>query len=187
MEDAETLKSMVTSFRVSELQKLLEFAGKNKHGRKMDLQVLSASRRCPLPSCPQLLFSPQKRALEVLELDTSDVKKKIRDLSAAMYRGMSSAASVNPYSPNYDADFLPSEDSNSSTTSSASSSYSRRTPSPTVAPPPPSRREVRMSTRESSRASSAAALAKKERKKDVKEKRKQQQDQTATEKPGTVR
>lgn len=50
---------MVLSFRVSELQMLLGFAGRNKSGRKNELQA---------------------RALELLRLRSNPVQLKIREL-----------------------------------------------------------------------------------------------------------
>jgi hypothetical protein len=50
---------MVLSFRVSELQMLLGFAGRNKSGRKPELQ---------------------DRALELLQLHSTPVQIKIKDL-----------------------------------------------------------------------------------------------------------
>ncbi|OAD62131.1 E3 SUMO-protein ligase PIAS2, partial [Eufriesea mexicana] len=53
------LQNMVLSFRVSELQMLLGFAGRNKSGRKNELQA---------------------RALELLRLRSHPVQLKIREL-----------------------------------------------------------------------------------------------------------
>jgi hypothetical protein len=50
---------MVLSFRVSELQMLLGFAGRNKSGRKTELQA---------------------RAVELLRLRSTPVQMKIKDL-----------------------------------------------------------------------------------------------------------
>lgn len=52
-------QNMVLSFRVSELQMLLGFAGRNKSGRKNELQT---------------------RALELLRLQSHPVQLKIREL-----------------------------------------------------------------------------------------------------------
>lgn len=59
MAETEELKNMVLSFRVSELQMLLGFAGRNKSGRKNELQA---------------------RALELLRLRSNPVQLKIREL-----------------------------------------------------------------------------------------------------------
>ena len=40
MRDHEKYKSMVSSFRMAELQSLMVFAGKSKAGKKSDLQVI---------------------------------------------------------------------------------------------------------------------------------------------------
>jgi hypothetical protein len=54
-----SLQNMVLSFRVSELQMLLGFAGRNKSGRKTELQA---------------------RAVELLRLRSTPVQMKIKDL-----------------------------------------------------------------------------------------------------------
>ncbi|XP_014605897.1 PREDICTED: E3 SUMO-protein ligase PIAS2 isoform X2 [Polistes canadensis] len=59
MAETEELENMVLSFRVSELQMLLGFAGRNKSGRKNELQA---------------------RALELLRLRSHPVQLKIREL-----------------------------------------------------------------------------------------------------------
>ncbi|KAG7202859.1 hypothetical protein KM043_010009 [Ampulex compressa] len=59
MAETEELENMVLSFRVSELQMLLGFAGRNKSGRKNELQT---------------------RALELLRLRSHPVQLKIREL-----------------------------------------------------------------------------------------------------------
>ncbi|KAK0177680.1 hypothetical protein PV328_001709 [Microctonus aethiopoides] len=59
MADTDELENMVLSFRVSELQMLLGFAGRNKSGRKNELQT---------------------RALELLRLQSHPVQLKIREL-----------------------------------------------------------------------------------------------------------
>ncbi|ENN77381.1 hypothetical protein D910_10904 [Dendroctonus ponderosae] len=55
----EELRSMLLSFRVSELQMLLGYAGGNRSGRKSELQ---------------------QRALELLRVRDHPIHKKIRDL-----------------------------------------------------------------------------------------------------------
>lgn len=40
MRDNDKYKSMVSAFRMSELQSLMSFAGKSKAGKKSDLQVI---------------------------------------------------------------------------------------------------------------------------------------------------
>ncbi|XP_015181365.1 PREDICTED: E3 SUMO-protein ligase PIAS3 isoform X2 [Polistes dominula] len=59
MAETEELENMILSFRVSELQMLLGFAGRNKSGRKNELQA---------------------RALELLRLRSHPVQLKIREL-----------------------------------------------------------------------------------------------------------
>lgn len=53
------LQNMVMTFRVSELQMLLGFAGRNKSGRKNELQT---------------------RALDLLRLKSAPIQMKIREL-----------------------------------------------------------------------------------------------------------
>jgi len=78
------LKSLMRSFRLTDLQTLVIFAGKNKAGRKTELL---------------------DRACELVDKTNGDAKKrlseKIQELSTAMYKSISSAPSVNPYSANY--------------------------------------------------------------------------------------
>ncbi|XP_043501146.1 E3 SUMO-protein ligase PIAS2 isoform X1 [Polistes fuscatus] len=59
MAETEELENMILSFRVSELQMLLGFAGRNKSGRKNELQA---------------------RALELLRLRSHPIQLKIREL-----------------------------------------------------------------------------------------------------------
>ncbi|TRY73722.1 hypothetical protein TCAL_05843 [Tigriopus californicus] len=80
MAESDMLYSMVMGFRMSELQLLMAFAGKSKSGRKCELQ---------------------SRALELININSSSMKLKIRELSNAMYSSLNSAASVNPYSHNF--------------------------------------------------------------------------------------
>jgi len=65
MRNHEKYKSMVSAFRMSELQALMVFAGKSKAGKKSDLQ---------------------SRALALVKLNSSDINLKIQDLSKNMYR-----------------------------------------------------------------------------------------------------
>ena len=58
MRDNEKYKSMVSAFRMSELQSLMSFAGKSKAGKKSDLQV-----RKLLCCCKQDLISNQRENL----------------------------------------------------------------------------------------------------------------------------
>ncbi|KAL3285902.1 hypothetical protein HHI36_000421 [Cryptolaemus montrouzieri] len=58
-ENIQELRSMLVTFRVSELQMLLGFAGRNKTGRKTELQ---------------------QRALELLKVRSHPIQQKIRDL-----------------------------------------------------------------------------------------------------------
>ena len=61
---------------------MLQFAGKNRAGHKQELQ---------------------QRAVDLVKLDSKEVQDKIKELSTQMYRQMGTAASVNPYSRNYDS------------------------------------------------------------------------------------
>ncbi|XP_075215538.1 E3 SUMO-protein ligase Su(var)2-10 isoform X2 [Lycorma delicatula] len=63
------LKNMVMTFRVSELQMLLGFAGRNKSGRKTELQT---------------------RALELLRLKSTPIQMKIRELYKSIQQGLAS-------------------------------------------------------------------------------------------------
>ncbi|CAG9863162.1 unnamed protein product [Phyllotreta striolata] len=58
-DNTDELKNMLVAFRVSELQMLLGFAGRNKSGRKTELQ---------------------QRALELLRVRSNPIQQKIRDL-----------------------------------------------------------------------------------------------------------
>lgn len=62
-ENLDELRSMLVTFRVSELQMLLGFAGRNKSGRKNELQ---------------------QRALELLRVRSHPIQQKIRDLYKAI-------------------------------------------------------------------------------------------------------
>ncbi|XP_037508626.1 E3 SUMO-protein ligase PIAS2-like [Rhipicephalus sanguineus] len=59
MSDLEEYRQMILNFRVSELQVLLGFAGRNKSGKKQELQL---------------------RALELLRGHSTPILMKIRDL-----------------------------------------------------------------------------------------------------------
>ncbi|CAG9766345.1 unnamed protein product [Ceutorhynchus assimilis] len=61
--DSEAVQEMLMSFRVSELQMLLGFAGRNKSGRKTELQ---------------------ERALELLRVRSHPIHQKIKDLFATI-------------------------------------------------------------------------------------------------------
>ena len=60
---------------------MLQFAGKNRAGRKQELQ---------------------QRAVDLVKENKKEVQVKIKELSTLMYRQMGTASSVNPYSRNYD-------------------------------------------------------------------------------------
>ncbi|KAK3911103.1 E3 SUMO-protein ligase PIAS2 [Frankliniella fusca] len=77
-ESTAELRNMLMSFRVSELQMLLGFAGRNKSGRKTELQA---------------------RALELLRLRSEPVSLKIRELFKTIQESMGEAesGSVNMY------------------------------------------------------------------------------------------
>ncbi|CAB4067120.1 PIAS1 [Lepeophtheirus salmonis] len=65
MADLEMVQAMVMNFRLSELQALMAYAGKSKSGRKSDLQI---------------------RALNLIRLNSNDIKMKIRELNNEMPR-----------------------------------------------------------------------------------------------------
>jgi len=69
MRDHEKYKSMVSSFRMAELQSLMVFAGKSKAGKKSDLQ---------------------SRAVDLVKLNSSDINLKIIELSKSMYAAVGS-------------------------------------------------------------------------------------------------
>ncbi|XP_059474591.1 E3 SUMO-protein ligase PIAS2 isoform X2 [Neocloeon triangulifer] len=82
MADVPDLKSMILSFRVSELQTLLQHAGKNRSGRKCDLQ---------------------HRALDLLKSrNVSHYQKKIKELYRSIQNSnlTLSGAEANPPEPN---------------------------------------------------------------------------------------
>lgn len=83
MTEYELVRSMVLNFRLSELQNFLVFAGQSRFGRKSELQT---------------------RALELIRDNPHEYSNKVKELSSSMYKAMSSATSVNPYSPNYVGD-----------------------------------------------------------------------------------
>jgi len=72
MSENEKYRSMVQTFRMSELQSLMIFAGRSKAGRKSDLQA---------------------RAVELVRLNSSDINLKIKELSSSMYRSLGSSNS----------------------------------------------------------------------------------------------
>jgi hypothetical protein len=83
MADSAELKNMVMTFRVSELQMLLGFAGRNKTGRKTDLQA---------------------RALELIRIRSTTIPAKIRELyrsiqQANASQGQTSSSPVLPPNP----------------------------------------------------------------------------------------
>ena len=94
----DSLKSLLRGFRLTDLQALFIYVNKNKAGRKTELL---------------------ERACDLVDNTTGDVKnrvsEKIQELSNAMYRSISSAPSVNPYSANY----RPSTQSSTTTTTPA--------------------------------------------------------------------
>jgi len=73
MSENEKYRSMVQTFRMSELQSLMVFAGRSKAGRKSDLQA---------------------RAVELVRLNSSDINLKIKELSSSMYRSLGSSSSA---------------------------------------------------------------------------------------------
>ncbi|GLH04161.1 Uncharacterized protein GBIM_09933 [Gryllus bimaculatus] len=78
MAEAEALKSMVMSFRVSELQMLLGFAGRNKSGRKTELQA---------------------RAVELLRMRSTPVEMKIKELYKTIHQAHTTGATMQPSAP----------------------------------------------------------------------------------------
>lgn len=82
MAEAEALKSMVMSFRVSELQMLLGFAGRNKSGRKTELQA---------------------RAVELLRLRSTPVEMKIKDLYKTIHQAHATGAPMQQSGPSKDS------------------------------------------------------------------------------------
>ncbi|XP_013785211.2 E3 SUMO-protein ligase PIAS2-like isoform X2 [Limulus polyphemus] len=73
--DKEELKKMIMNFRLSELQVLLGFAGRNKSGKKSELQA---------------------RALELLNLNSVPVQMKIRELQKLRYPAKSALGNNPP-------------------------------------------------------------------------------------------
>ncbi|XP_046662197.1 E3 SUMO-protein ligase PIAS2 isoform X2 [Homalodisca vitripennis] len=67
MAGTDDLRNMVMTFRVSELQMLLGFAGRNKSGRKNELQT---------------------RALDLLRLKSAPIQMKIRELYKSIQQGV---------------------------------------------------------------------------------------------------
>jgi len=92
---------MVKAFRMLELQNLMVFAGRSKAGRKNELQA---------------------RALELVQLKSSDINLKIKELSLSMYKSLGSSSSA--------------------TTSSVTSTYSNPYTDPIPPSPPPSHKLV---------------------------------------------
>ncbi|PSN48392.1 E3 SUMO-protein ligase PIAS1 [Blattella germanica] len=78
MADIKTLENMVLSFRVPELQKLLGFAGRNKSGRKTELQA---------------------RAVELLRLRSTPVQMMIKELYQSIKEEQASAMMPLPAVP----------------------------------------------------------------------------------------
>ncbi|GJQ80180.1 hypothetical protein Trydic_g23757 [Trypoxylus dichotomus] len=76
-ENLDELRSMLVTFRVSELQMLLGFAGRNKSGRKNELQ---------------------QRALELLRVRSHPIQQKIRDLYKAIQQSGALNSTVIPQS-----------------------------------------------------------------------------------------
>ncbi|XP_023219375.1 E3 SUMO-protein ligase PIAS2-like isoform X1 [Centruroides sculpturatus] len=78
MSDRDELEQMILYFRVSELQVLLGFAGRNKSGKKQELQA---------------------RALDLLKLRSAPIQMKIRELHKRRFPGASMAASTDSNDP----------------------------------------------------------------------------------------
>lgn len=76
-ENIEELRNMLVTFRVSELQMLLGFAGRNKSGRKNELQ---------------------QRALELLRVRSPPIQQKIRELYKTIQQSgaLSNSPSISP-------------------------------------------------------------------------------------------
>ncbi|KAL1417011.1 hypothetical protein MTO96_027220 [Rhipicephalus appendiculatus] len=73
MSDLEEYRQMILNFRVSELQVLLGFAGRNKSGKKQELQL---------------------RALELLRGHSTPILMKIRDLHKRRFPSSTVGASA---------------------------------------------------------------------------------------------
>ncbi len=130
----EIYKSMVLAFRITELQvrksremsvtyaerlnraseyifqNLLHFAGKNRSGKKTELQ---------------------QRALDLVKIDSTDIRQKVKELSTTMYRQMGTSPSVNPYSRNYEGG------GGGGVAGTSSDSSPAESPTPVSSPPPP--------------------------------------------------
>lgn len=78
MSDTEELKNMILNFRVSELQVLLGFAGRNKSGKKQELQG---------------------RALDLVKLRSAPVQMKIRELHKRRFHMVNMAAACDAPDP----------------------------------------------------------------------------------------
>ena len=108
-------------------QTLLQFAGKNRAGRKTELQ---------------------QRAVDLVKLNSKEVQVKIKELSTLMYRQMGTASSVNPYSRNYDntssrlSGAAGSNEDSSNGGAESTNSEEGESESPSSPPEPKSRKEA---------------------------------------------
>lgn len=79
----------------------------------------------------------QSRALDLVKVNSADIKLKIKELSNAMYKSLGTAASINPYSSNYPGS------SSAASPTPASSEPSPRPPTPESPPSSPAPKEKR--------------------------------------------
>jgi len=80
----DSLKCLIRNFRLTDLQALMIYVGKNKAGRKNEML---------------------ERACELVDSTNGDIKRKVsekvQELHSTMFRNMASAPSVNPYAATY--------------------------------------------------------------------------------------
>jgi len=83
VQDQDVLRNMILTFRVTDLQMLLGFAGRNKNGKKHELQA---------------------RALALVKIRSTPMQAKIRELYKASQESQAAAAMmgqggqpINPY------------------------------------------------------------------------------------------
>ncbi|KAK7116027.1 E3 SUMO-protein ligase PIAS2-like isoform X1 [Littorina saxatilis] len=111
MADSEELKHMVMSFRVSELQVLLGYAGRNKSGRKQELlqrALLLVQKGCSTPVqikirelYRQIYASNHRRRLDATGIDGGDaapqmVNPGMAPIGALDFSSKNLAAAINP-------------------------------------------------------------------------------------------
>jgi len=103
----DSLKCLIRNFRLTDLQALMIFVGKNKAGRKTELL---------------------ERACDLVDSTSGEIKKrlceKIQELHSSMFRSIASAPSVNPYSATYRPTSNSVSTTNDTNTVNSNSSYS---------------------------------------------------------------